>query len=174
MLVVDDVPENQYALEKAAEVLKAGNEMLEYPLKELTGEFVAKRLNNSATLQKRASADMKTILLVEDYKNLRLLYQLELAREGYRVITASDGTEAINTVYEQTPDMIIIDFNLAKNCTLCNLLLSEYKKTHMIIHTTNSSYKDGCQLWPSSAFILKTSDLTGLKQKVAELYSQQA
>ncbi len=112
---------------------------------------------------------MKTILLIEDNKNLRLLYQWELSLEGYRVITAIDGTEAINKVYEQTPDVIIIDFYLAKNCPLCNLLLKEYKKTHMIIHTTNSSYKDGCQLWPSGAFVLKSSDLTELKQKVKGL-----
>ena len=34
--IADDVPENQYALEKAAEALKSGNETLEYRLKGLT------------------------------------------------------------------------------------------------------------------------------------------
>ena len=134
----------------------------------------SKKVEQRDNIQKRASADMKTILLVEDYKNLRLLYQLELALEGYRVITAIDGTEAISKVYEQTPDMVIIDFYLAKSSTLCDLILNEYKKTHMIIHTTNNSYKEGGQLWPSSAIILKSSDLTGLKQKVKELYCQRA
>ena len=65
--------------------------------------------------------------------------------------------------------MVIIDFYLAKSSTLCDLILNEYKKTHMIIHTTNNSYKEGGQLWPSSAIILKSSDLTELKQKVKGL-----
>jgi len=114
---------------------------------------------------------MKTILLIEDNKNLRLLYQWELSLEGYFVITAIDGTEAMSKIKELTPDVIIIDFYLAKSCTLCDLILNEYKKTHMIIHTTNSSYKDGCQLWPPAAFVLKSSDLTELKQKVKGLGS---
>ena len=54
----------------------------------------SKKVEQRDNIQKRASADMKTILLVEDYKNLRLLYQLELALEGYRIITAIDGTKS--------------------------------------------------------------------------------
>ncbi len=38
---------------------------------------------------------MTTILLVEDDKNQRLLYEQELRREGYEIITAIDGKDAI-------------------------------------------------------------------------------
>lgn len=38
---------------------------------------------------------MKTILVVEDDKNQRLLYEKELSLEGYNIIIARDGLEAI-------------------------------------------------------------------------------
>ena len=43
-LVADDVPENQYALEKAAVALPADNETFEYRLKELSREFAGKKI----------------------------------------------------------------------------------------------------------------------------------
>ncbi len=41
---------------------------------------------------------MKTLLVIEDEKNMRMLYQQELIDEGYRVIVAEDGTEAMDKV----------------------------------------------------------------------------
>ena len=38
---------------------------------------------------------MTTILLVEDDKNQRLLYEQELRIEGYEIVTAADGKDAI-------------------------------------------------------------------------------
>ncbi len=43
---------------------------------------------------------MTTILCVEDYKNQRLLYEQELSLEGYDVIIAANGKEAIKKVQE--------------------------------------------------------------------------
>ena len=43
---------------------------------------------------------MKTILVVEDDKNQLLLYEQELSYEGYNIITAKDGLEAIKKVKE--------------------------------------------------------------------------
>ena len=41
------------------------------------------------------SFKMKTILVVEDEKHLRTLYSQELIAEGYQVVTAHDGKEAL-------------------------------------------------------------------------------
>ena len=38
---------------------------------------------------------MATILVVEDESHQRLLYQMELEDEGYDVVVASDGREAL-------------------------------------------------------------------------------
>ncbi len=38
---------------------------------------------------------MTTILLVDDDENQRLLYEQELGLEGYEIVTADDGKEAL-------------------------------------------------------------------------------
>ena len=58
---------------------------------------------------------MTTILLVEDNKNQRLLYEQELRIEGYEIVTATNGKEALEKVREQAPDIIILDINIPNN-----------------------------------------------------------
>ncbi len=51
----------------------------------------------------------KTILVVDDEKRLVSLVESYLKQEGYRVITAFDGREALNVARRQSPDLIILD-----------------------------------------------------------------
>jgi len=114
---------------------------------------------------------MKTILVVEDDKNQRLLYQQELSLEGYNVIAVSDGQDAIDKVNEQLPDLIIMDIHLVKMSGIdtMNRILGKHKKIPIIINTAYSSYKDNFLSWSADAYIVKSSDLTELKSKVQEL-----
>jgi CheY-like chemotaxis protein len=57
---------------------------------------------------------MKTILLVEDSRFLRLANERALIRAGYRVVTAADGEEALRLARESTPDLILLDMLLPK------------------------------------------------------------
>jgi len=50
------------------------------------------------------------ILVVDDDKTLQLLLRLELSGEGFSVIAASDGTECLDMVAEEPPDLIILDY----------------------------------------------------------------
>lgn len=50
-----------------------------------------------------------TILLVEDFDDPRLMMKLWLARNGYRVIEAKNGEEAIALAGSEAPDLIIMD-----------------------------------------------------------------
>ena len=114
---------------------------------------------------------MKTILVVEDDKNQLLLYEQELSLEGYNVITAKDGLEAIKKVREQLPDMIVMDINMPKMDGIESIgkILSEHKKIPVIINTAYSSYKDDFMSWSADAYIIKSSDLKELKDKIKEL-----
>lgn len=51
----------------------------------------------------------KTILVVDDEKRLVSLVESYLKQEGYRVITAYDGREALAIARRQSPDLIILD-----------------------------------------------------------------
>ena len=114
---------------------------------------------------------MKTILLVEDDKNQLLLYKQELSLEGYNIITAQDGQEAIKKVKEHTPDLIVMDINMPKMSGIESIgkILSEHKKIPIIINTAYSSYKDDFMSWSADAYIIKSSDLKELKDKIKEL-----
>jgi DNA-binding response OmpR family regulator len=51
----------------------------------------------------------KTILVVDDEKRLVSLVESYLKQEGYRVITAYNGREALDVARRQSPDLIILD-----------------------------------------------------------------
>ncbi|MBE7444722.1 MAG: response regulator [Planctomycetia bacterium] len=114
---------------------------------------------------------MKTILVVEDDKNQLILYEQELSYEGYNIITAKDGMEAIKRVKEQLPDLIVLDINMPKmdGIEAMGRILSEHKKIPIIINTAYSNYKDDFMSWSADAYIIKSSDLKELKAKIKEL-----
>ncbi len=51
----------------------------------------------------------KTILVVDDEKQLRTLVKQYLTQEGFRVVTASNGKEALFAARYEKPDLIILD-----------------------------------------------------------------
>ncbi|MDX1416844.1 MAG: response regulator transcription factor [Candidatus Promineifilaceae bacterium] len=51
----------------------------------------------------------KTVLVVDDTESLRTLVKSYLTQEGFRVITAADGREALFLARDQKPDLILLD-----------------------------------------------------------------
>lgn len=49
------------------------------------------------------------LLVVEDDPNQQILYSDELADEGYRVILAANGPEAIDKARATEPDVVVLD-----------------------------------------------------------------
>ncbi|MDR4509223.1 MAG: response regulator [Candidatus Brocadiaceae bacterium] len=114
---------------------------------------------------------MKTILMVEDDKNQLLLYKQVLSSEGYNVITAANGLEAVEMVKKQLPDLIVLDINMPKmdGIEAMGRILSLYRKIPIVINTAYSNYKDNFMSWSADAYIVKSSDLTELKNTIKEL-----
>ncbi len=52
---------------------------------------------------------MTKIMLVEDDKALREIYSIRMAAEGYNVVSAGDGEEALAMAVRERPDLIISD-----------------------------------------------------------------
>jgi DNA-binding response OmpR family regulator len=51
----------------------------------------------------------KTILVVDDAESLRTMLKSYLAQEGYRVVMAANGREALFVARQERPDLIILD-----------------------------------------------------------------
>ena len=57
---------------------------------------------------------MPKIMLVEDDKSLREIYSIRLVAEGYDVVSAGDGEEALALAVQQKPDLILSDVMMPK------------------------------------------------------------
>jgi len=57
---------------------------------------------------------MKTILLIEDEKNILLVFSKLLKKAGYRVLTADNGIKGLEIAQESKPDLIILDLLIPK------------------------------------------------------------
>jgi DNA-binding response OmpR family regulator len=59
-------------------------------------------------------AEQKTILVVDDDRELVDALRSMLERQGYRVIQAHDGHQAKQAVYNQRPDLMILDMMMPR------------------------------------------------------------
>lgn len=59
--------------------------------------------------------EKKTVLVVDDEEDVRRFLSMALNHEGFNVVTANDGIEAIEKVKEQKPDLISLDLVMPKH-----------------------------------------------------------
>ncbi len=57
---------------------------------------------------------MTKIMLVEDDKSLREIYSIRLVAEGYDIVSAGDGEEALALAVQEKPDLIVSDVMMPK------------------------------------------------------------
>lgn len=57
---------------------------------------------------------MPKVLIVEDEKNLALAYRTILEKHGYEVAVAYDGEQGLQTVANDSPDLILLDMKMPK------------------------------------------------------------
>lgn len=116
------------------------------------------------------------ILVVEDDHNQRALYQEELTEEGYLVVTASDGREALRQLENEKPDLCVLDINMPVMDGLDTLsqMLEQANKMPVIINTAYASYQDSFTSWSADAYIVKSSDLSDLKGTIKRLLEEKA
>jgi len=114
---------------------------------------------------------MATLLIVDDETHQRMLYQEELSEEGYQIILASNGKEALEKVWEATPDLIVLDIRMPVMDGLEALgkIIGKERNIPVIIHSAYSSYKEDFMSWAADDFVVKSADLTELKRKIKDL-----
>ena len=114
---------------------------------------------------------MKTVLVADDELSIRKLYQRELSREGYHVVCASNGQEAITKSREAAPDLVIMDVRMPgmDGIEAMGRILEENNEVPIVLNTAYTSYKDSFLSWSADAYLTKSSDLSELKETVHTL-----
>ena len=113
----------------------------------------------------------KKILVVEDEEGLRLLYEEELKGEGYEVLTAKNGKEAIQQLEAEKPDLIILDIVMPvmDGMEALGKIVGRDRKIPIILNSSYPGYREDFMTWAADAYITKSIDLGELKDKVREL-----
>ncbi len=114
---------------------------------------------------------MKKILCVDDDPSLLRLYQDELSEEGYKVILAKDGKEALSKLAKENPQVVILDIRMPVMDGIGTLtaMLGKDRQIPVILNTAFPQYRENFMTWGAEAFVIKSSDLTELKQKIREV-----
>ncbi len=56
----------------------------------------------------------KKVLVVDDEREIVKLISIKLAKEGFEVLEAYDGEEALQKIFQEKPDLILLDFMMPR------------------------------------------------------------
>jgi DNA-binding response OmpR family regulator len=108
---------------------------------------------------------------VDDEENLRILYENELKNEGYEVDVADSAESAFKHIDTNEYDVIVLDIQMPgmNGLEAMGHILHKNRKQAIILNTAYSQFKDDFESWSADAYIVKSYDLTELKEKIKEL-----
>ena len=89
-------------------------------------------------------SNQKTVLIVEDEKNIVDIRRFNLQREGYKTMEAYDGADGLEKARTGNPDLILLDVMLPKmiGFDVCKQLRSEGNNVPVIILTAREEEAD--------------------------------
>ena len=120
-----------------------------------------------------------TVLLVDDESAITLLYEIELTRMGYRVLTAHSGTQAnLISVDDQDPiDVLVTDWSMPdmKGDNLACDLLVQRPHLKVILMSGYPQANTSVHAFPDSqwAFLLKPFSPSLLDKTIRRLLSRE-
>ena len=84
------------------------------------------------------------VLLVDDDRAIRESLARALDLEGYEVLTAADGAEALRITREQHPDVLVLDVMMPSvdGLTVCQVLRFEEDRTPILMLTARTETTD--------------------------------
>jgi CheY-like chemotaxis protein len=116
---------------------------------------------------------MSRILIADDEEALQRLYKEEFEEEGYEVVLAGNGKEVLSLLEDPSrlPDLIVMDIRMPEmdGISTLRVIKEKYPRIPVILCSAYSEFKQDFSTWASDEYVVKSSDLTELKEAVKRL-----
>ncbi len=109
---------------------------------------------NGATVAELMAAERQQILIADDEVNLRKVLAAQLARDGYEVLQAEDGTKALELLREHHVDLLITDLRMPKmdGMTLLRAAHAEDPSLPVVVLTAHGTVDTAVEALKLGAF----------------------
>lgn len=115
---------------------------------------------------------MKRILIVDDEKNMRWVLGQALTSDGFEVVEAADGKEALAAIAEQEPDIMVLDHRMPgpDGMEVLRRLRSQGVSFPVIMLTAHGNVATAVEAMKAGAseYLTKPFDLEELKLAIAK------
>ncbi len=111
------------------------------------------------------------ILIVDDEENIRKLYSEELVAEGYEVSVAASAEAALESMKQDSPDLVVLDIMMedAARLDVLGSVKSMKRDLPVVLNSAYTVYKSDFRSWLADAYVVKSSDMKELKSRIREL-----
>lgn len=109
------------------------------------------------------------ILVVDDEKHIRMLYQEELESGGYEVVTSDGSEDIVELLVRVAPAIVVLDIKLGQDRSGLDLLQeirSQDQRLPVILSTAYDSFQHDLKSIAADYYVVKSVDLSELKDKV--------
>ncbi len=118
---------------------------------------------------------MKRILLVDDEENIQIVYREEFEDDGYEVISAMNGMEGLEKFSANRPDIVILDIQMPEmnGIEVLRKMKMLDPSVPVILSSAYQEFKRDLGSWASDAYIVKSGDISELKNAVRKLLGEE-
>jgi len=111
---------------------------------------------------------MPKVMVVEDEKNLLKLYKDELEDDGYEVMPVECGRQVMAALERFHPELVVLDIKLGdvEGLEVLEQIKQFDRGLPVILNSAYSSYKANFSSWIADDYIVKSPDLTELKESI--------
>lgn len=111
---------------------------------------------------------MNKILIVDDDKFMRMLYDFELSEAGYKVSTIADGSGLMDAIARERPDLVLLDVKLGEynGLDLLQEIRNKIYNLPVILCSAYPIYKYDSRAIAADYYVVKNANLVELKLKI--------
>lgn len=116
---------------------------------------------------------LRTILVADDNDDNRLMLSFLLQEEGWKVLEASDGQEALEKVLKEEPGVLILDNRMPEltGTEVYKILKNKDTKTAIILATAYGDLEELAESLGIQHFITKPFDIPELIDLIEAAYA---